>query len=59
VSDDTDGPVIVWENCGYEGWRPKSFPDLKAALLATRYNSEFVVTERVEFDVVKAKAPSS
>jgi hypothetical protein len=53
VSDDTDSPVIVWENCGYEG------PDLKAVLLATRYNSEFVVTERVEFDVAKAKAPSS
>jgi hypothetical protein len=59
MSADAAGPVIVWENYGYEGWHPKSYPDLKAALVATRYNSEFVVTERVEFDVVKAEAPSS
>jgi hypothetical protein len=53
MSDDTDGPVIVWENYGCEGWQPKSYPTLKDALLAARYNSEFVFTKRAEFDVVE------
>lgn len=47
--NDTSGPFIVWENYGYEGWHPKSFGDLRTALTATRYNSEFVVCKLVDF----------
>jgi len=50
------GPFIVWENYGYEGWQPKSYPTLKAALSAQRYNSEFVVTKAVDFDVIENDA---
>jgi hypothetical protein len=53
MSADTAGPVIVWENYGTEGWHPKSYLTIKDALLAVRYNSEFVVTKRAEFDVVE------
>lgn len=49
------GPVIVWENNGYEGWHPTSFETVKEALLAQRYNSEFVITRAVVFDVVEQK----
>lgn len=53
---DITGPIILWENYGYEGWHPKSYATLKDALVAVRYNTEFVVTERAEFDVVKLRA---
>lgn len=49
-----DGPFIVWENCGCEGWQPKSFMTLKEALSAQRYNSEFVVTKLVNYEVTEA-----
>lgn len=57
MSADTAGPFLVWENYGCEGWAPKSYPTLKEALSAQRYNSEFVVTKRVEFDVIEAECP--
>ena len=43
----TAGPYIVWTNYGCDGWRPESYPDLISALLAERYNSEFVITKKV------------
>ena len=46
-----DGPYIVWEDYGYEGWQPRSFPTLKAAVKDDRFSSDFVITKRVEFDV--------
>lgn len=49
---DAVGPIVVWENYGYEGWHPKSFATVKEALLGERYNSEFVITKRMEFDVI-------
>ena len=49
--DDIKGPIIVWQDYGYEGWQPKSYPTLKDALVAQKYQ-EFVVTNLVEFDVV-------
>lgn len=55
--EDANGPFVVWCNNGYEGWRPRSYPTLKAALLGERYSPEFVVTHSVEFEVV-AKLPS-
>lgn len=53
MTNDAVGPVVVWENHGCEGWHPKSYPDLKEALSDVRYHTEFVVTKRVEFDVVE------
>lgn len=50
---ETAGPYIVWENYGCEGWQPKSYPTLKEALCAQRYNSEFVITTLTSFDVVE------
>ena len=35
---DLEGPYIVWENYGYEGWKPKSYKDLATALTTPRYN---------------------
>lgn len=46
--DGIDGPYIVWENYGYEGWKPKSYPNLKEALTTPRYVSEWEITKRVE-----------
>ena len=48
---DTDGPYIVWENLGYEGWHPRSFDDLTVALEYQRYSSEFVVTKVLKYKV--------
>jgi hypothetical protein len=54
----TDGPFIVWENYGYEGWRPKSYLSLQGAVTDTRYVSEWVITRRVDFAVTEAIGPA-
>ena len=56
MTDDTTGPVVLWENYGCEGWKPKSYGTIKEALMDTRYNSEFVVTRIVDFDVKEVAA---
>ena len=56
--EDLIGPYIVWEYYGYEGWHPKSYPDLKSALEAQRFNSEFEVTKKVEYEVKETNAQS-
>jgi hypothetical protein len=53
------GPIILWENYGYEGWQPKSYQTMKEALSAQRYQSEFVVTMLVDFDVVSVHPANS
>ena len=45
------GPYIVWEYYGYEGWHPKSYPDLGSALTAQRFNSQWEITKKVTFDI--------
>lgn len=49
-------PIIIWVNYGVEGWKPKSYPSLRQALVDTRYSSDFVVTRLVQFDVVEVCA---
>ena len=49
---EVEGPYIVWEHYGYEGWQPKSFPTLEEAVRAHRFQSEWVVTKVVLFEVV-------
>jgi hypothetical protein len=46
-----DGPYIVWENLGCEGWQPKSFATIKEAVEAVGYDS--VVTSRVNYEVIE------
>jgi hypothetical protein len=55
VTDDLigPGPYIVWENYGNEGWHPKSYENIKTALVAQRFNSQFVVTKLVDYEVVE------
>lgn len=50
------GPYIVWENYGYDGWQPKSYPDLGTALTSQKYSSEWEITKKVEFEVKETGA---
>ena len=52
----TEGPYVVWENYGCEGWQPKSYTDLREALTAQRFNSEFVVTKVVDYEITEKGA---
>lgn len=56
MTQDETGPFIVWECYGYEGWQPKSYPTLKAAISDQRYQSTFVVTKRVDYEVTETEA---
>ncbi len=51
--EDTKGPFIVWENYGYEGWQPKSYNTLKEAVIALRFNSEWIVTRLISYEVTE------
>jgi len=57
------GPIVAWANGGSEGWHPRSYPDLKTALLDPERAGyvEVVYTRVIEFDVVEKPAvqPSS
>ena len=55
VTDDESGPFIVWENVGYEGWHPKSYQTLKDAVSDKRYQLTFVITKRVEYEVLETE----
>ena len=50
---DVVGPFIVWEYYGYEGWHPKSYPSIKKALEGTRYNSNWVLTRPVRYELTE------
>lgn len=49
--EDTKGPYIMWLDYGMEGWKPESFNSIKEALLASRYQSNFVITKVCEYEV--------
>jgi hypothetical protein len=57
MANETAGPIILWENYGYEGWKPTSFPTVRDALAAQRFNSEFVITRVADFQVVECSTP--
>lgn len=46
-----EGPYIVWENNGYEGWKPISFHSIDAALIYHKNNSEWIITKNVAWEV--------
>jgi hypothetical protein len=50
-SDSTSGPIILWVDYGYEGWRPQSFDTIKEALEAEKYMSKYIITRIVQYDV--------
>jgi hypothetical protein len=52
--EDLIGLYIMWEYYGYEGWHPKSYPDLASAITAQRFNSEWEITKKVEFKVLES-----
>lgn len=49
--DATSGPIIIWSDYGCEGWKPRSFENVKEALEATRYGEPFIITRVVQYDV--------
>jgi hypothetical protein len=50
----TEGPIILWENYGSEGWQPRSFASIKEALDTHRFCSEYVITRRSDYEVTQA-----
>lgn len=51
--DNAEGPYVVWQNYGCEGWKPTSYTSLREAVLDQKYQSEFVVTKIVEFRILE------
>ena len=43
-----DGPIVVWENFGYDGWQPRSYPTLAKALATARISRNHVVTRLID-----------
>lgn len=52
-----DGPVIRWDDYGYEGWKPYSYATLTEALADDRHGSRFVLTRRVDYVVAERLDP--
>lgn len=46
------GPFIIWQNYGYEGWKPHSFNSIEEALKSELYN-EWIITKRIDFKAVE------
>ncbi len=51
--EDTKGPFILWLDYGYDGWQPKSFATIRAALESEKYGTGFVITKAVEYQIVE------
>jgi hypothetical protein len=52
-SIDVGGPFIVWTYYGYDRWLPTSYPSIEKALEGTRYNSNWVLTRPVSYEVTE------
>lgn len=50
---DIAGPVIRWQNYGYEGWKPSSFPTIETALRAEHYGNDFIITRVANYRIVE------
>ena len=55
--DKKEGPYIVWQNHGYEGWEPSRFETLKAALESQKYATEWIITKDVQYEVTEMPEP--
>lgn len=50
--DDIKGPVILWLKHAYD-WSPTSFDTVREALEADNYGNPFIITKRVDYEVVE------
>ena len=48
-----EGPYILWQDFGYEGWRGQRFKTLKEALMAERYQSDWMITRDINWEPVE------
>lgn len=46
------GPFIIWQNYGYEGWKPASFNSIEEALKSDLY-SEWILTKKIDFKAIE------
>jgi len=51
MTNDPNKPYLLWQNYGYEGWRPEHYASLEEALKAERFCSEWVITKVVKYVV--------
>jgi hypothetical protein len=49
--EDLAGPYILWLDYGTEGWQPRSYPSIRAALEAERYQSRYILTRTVSYKI--------
>ena len=47
----TDGPVILWLDYGYEGWKPYSFETVADALHVGKFGNDYVITRKATYEV--------
>jgi hypothetical protein len=55
--EDIAGPYILWLDYGCEGWQPRSYPSIRAALEAKRYVSRYILTRTVAYDIKDTTTP--
>jgi hypothetical protein len=46
-----EGPIILWLDYGYEGWKPYSFDSVADALHVSKFGNDFVITRRATYEV--------
>jgi len=51
VLDRINGPYVVWQNYGYEGWHPHSFKTLEEAIKAQKYTTDWIITKIVAYEI--------
>lgn len=47
MAQELEGPYIVWDDYGCEGWKPTSYKTLAEALTTPRYVSNWEITKKV------------
>lgn len=58
VDRDPEGPIIVWEDFGTEGWHPTSYPSIVDAIARHRGANGVVITRRMTVkDFIKEDIP--
>lgn len=44
-----DGPIIVWSDYGFDGWKPRSYPTIAAAI-SDGISHGAVITRRIKVE---------
>ena len=50
-----EGPYIVWQDYGVEGWKPDSYETLEEAIKAQKYRAHWVITKLVKYKIEEIK----